>query len=82
MQVPLMFKKILHLKPAAVFPAGKSLEDPDYCWFECWASATFKNQILPLHRLPVLKADRSGLTEERREISDSVITYFVLLLEV
>lgn len=77
-----MLWKILHLKPAPVVLAGKPLEDPDCCWFECWASAALKNHPLPLHMLPVVKADARGLTQERRKISDSVIIYFVLLLEV
>lgn len=77
-----MFKKNLYLKPAPVFLGGKSLEDPGCCWFECWASATLKNQPLPHHILPVLKADKSRLTQERKEISDSAIIYFLLLLEV
>lgn len=54
-QVPLVFTKILHVNPAPVFLAGKPLEDPDCCWFECWACAT-----LPIPLIFVSSLDSAG----------------------
>lgn len=66
-----------------MFFAGKSLEDPGYCWFGCCAHVVLKNQPTSLYVLPMVKADTSDvLTEERTEISANVIISFALLLEV
>lgn len=82
-QVHLIFKNSLHLKTSPVFLAGKSLEDPGYCWFGCCARAVLKNQPPSLYILPTVNADTSDvLTAERREISANVIISFALLLEV